>query len=268
MPDSLLKLSHKNLNLVVDAGYGGHVREFSLEGNNALAENTPAFGSTYWPSPQSAWGWPPLPALDNSSYSVLNYNSIIEIQSRVCTQTMLQLTKRFFFLGDVLRVEYDLKNCAERTVRYAPWEITRLRGGLTFYKSDDDILEHSTASVERLEGCLWHTYQPENQKENQKLFGNNSHGWLANVSRELLLIKHFNRVPSELIAPGEAEVEIYAHGDFENAYIEMEQQGEYSEINPGHTLAWSVDWELLRVPVGLSIDVGSKELVQFVELKR
>ena len=103
------------------------------------------------------------------------------------------------------------------------------------------------------EGHCWlHEYHVEKQKgENQKSFASGSDGWLANVFDGLLLIKRFAKVPLEREAPGEAEIEIYAHGDAAHPYIEVEQQGNYQTLTPGQSSSWTVQWDLLPAPAEL-----------------
>src|SRR4051812_24478711 len=57
-----------NLTFEVDAKAGGRVSTFKIDDKDFLSGkniNSDNWGSTFWPSPQSAWGWPPLAELDN-----------------------------------------------------------------------------------------------------------------------------------------------------------------------------------------------------------
>lgn len=265
MLEQLICLHEPPLKLCVDANLGGHVIEFSLNGTNALATDTPAIGSTFWPSPQQAWDWPPPPALDNAPYKVLQKTPAIQLMSSVCAITGLQLSKSFSLSAEELVVQYTMINPGDTELRYAPWEITRVGGGITFYRSDDPILDISSGSVIAEGGHVWHEYQPQLQQQNEKVFGNGSSGWLANAYNGLLLIKQFQPVPTADIAPGEAEVEIYGHGDEEQPYIEVEQQGRYQTIAPGEQVHWQVKWRLLTIPEELEVKVGNPQLLQLVE---
>src|SRR5262245_66441315 len=61
-----------DLKMVVDAGRGARITEFSLGGTNALVirDDSANYGSTYWTSPQSTWCaagtgcWPAPPEVD------------------------------------------------------------------------------------------------------------------------------------------------------------------------------------------------------------
>jgi hypothetical protein len=244
MSSKRLVLESAPFQLVVDANLGGHIVEYNLHGQNCMISGRPEIGSTFWPSPQSAWGWPPPNALDKGSYEIKDIADGILIKSSVCEQTHLCVEKEFHLYPDHLSVAYTLHNCGDKPVQYAPWEITRMGGGLTFYASDQAILPLSTGKVEMEKGVIWHDYHPEQQTHHEKIFGNGSSGWVANAYNQLLLVKKFIPVPSEWVAPGEGEVEIYAHSDLNNRYIEMEQQGRYQHIPPTGSVRWQVMWYL------------------------
>ena len=66
------RLEFGRLAVEVDADDGGRIVEWSLDGWNAIAskaESPVAYGSSFWPSPQSDWGWPPPPELDRMPWT-------------------------------------------------------------------------------------------------------------------------------------------------------------------------------------------------------
>lgn len=264
MLDSLICLQEAPLKVCVDSNLGGHIVEFSLEGDNALATTGPEIGSTFWPSPQQAWGWPPPNTLDKAPYTVKQGGQPLILESAVCEITGLRVRKSYELSSTHMLVTYTMVNESDKPVSYAPWEITRIYGGLTFYKSDQAPLPVSTGTATELGGFIWHEYQPHNQEQHQKVFGNGSSGWLANAFNGLLLIKQFDPVPAPDVAPGEAEIEIYAHGDLQQPYIEMEQQGRYQTVAPGAEVQWQVRWHLYRLPKDVELKVGNKALPALV----
>lgn len=266
MTNSLYCLQQAPLKLCVDASMGGHIVEFSHAGANALATSGPEVGSTFWPSPQHAWGWPPPNTLDKAPYTAVQRGPFIEMLSAVCERTGLQLKKGFSLESGRLQVEYTMINASEKPLTYAPWEITRIRGGLTFYQSAEPLLALSTGSAVHANGCIWHHYRPEAQTQNEKLFGNGSSGWLANAHDGLLLIKQFAPVHPSDVAPSEAEIEIYGHGDVQQPYIEIEQQGRYHTLLPKEELQWRVTWYLARLPEQVEVEVGNPRLSQMVDM--
>lgn len=265
MPSLMLFLEEGPFRVAVDPNLGGHVIEYSINGRNALAENKPAIGSTFWPAPQSEWDWPPPATLDNEPYSILRQGDELVLVSGVCKQTGLSVEKRFQLHRGRLSATYTMRNEKDVAVQYAPWEISRVTGGITFYQSATAPLEHSTGRMELVSNVFWHVYQPEKQLINEKIFGNGSAGWLANLNNGLLLVKQFDPVPAELTAPGEAEVEIYGHGDVFNSYVEVEQQGAFSVIPPGEQISWKVIWHLAEWK-GSSVSIGDENLVEAAKM--
>lgn len=260
------RLANSRLALSVDAALGGRITEFSVRGRNALTTAAPEIGSTFWPSPQQAWHWPPPAALDRNPYTVLSGGSELCLQSAVCDVTGLQLEKTFRLEEFVAVIGYRLTNQNDQANRWAPWEITRVDGGLSFCRAPT-VLLNSSLPVHQLNSCIWHDYRVQNQAgENQKLFANHSGGWLANVHRGLLLVKRFAPIGSaDWVAPGEAEVEIYAHGDVLNPYVEIEQQGAYQELQPGQSLVWQVEWFVSELSDEFNCELGSEDLLNAVE---
>lgn len=263
---SLLRLEQEALTLCVDASFGGHVTEFSWHGQNALSTSGPAVGSTFWPSPQSSWGWPPPPVLDNQPYDYQVEPNVLILTSQVCPKTGLQVRKHFALShpSNSLVVTYTLINASEQSCQYAPWEITRIPGGVTFYQSKQAPLAISSLSYVHEKAVVWHQYQPELQSGHQKLFGNGSSGWVANAYNGLLVVKQFEPVPVHQVAPEEGEVEIYAHGGLGHTYIEMEQQGRFQVLAPGESLDWPVRWWLQPLPEHTEYRAGSAFLLNEV----
>jgi len=51
----------------------GRITSFLVDGRNFLTDDkvdSLNWGSTFWPSPQSDWDWPPPAAIDNEPYTV------------------------------------------------------------------------------------------------------------------------------------------------------------------------------------------------------
>jgi hypothetical protein len=251
--------------LLIDAEYGARIRIFSLDGTNALTEMAPQTGSTFWPSPQSVWGWPPPPKLDSEPYQATQTGSAWVFTSNPCPLTGLAVSKIARPVDGGFSLEYRLHNPGDKKLQYAAWEITRVDGGLTFYRAQMAPQANSTLPVTKINDSYWYDYRPAGFGKNLKLFANRSIGWLANANNGLLLKKIFSPVPVDQIAPGEAEVEIYAHGDDDNPYIEIEQQGAFVEIEPGATVAWTVMWKLAAIPQDISLIVGNEALLAMAE---
>ena len=246
--------------------YGGRILGFSIEGRNALLDTGIQTGSTFWPSPQSLWGWPPPPELDEHLYDVLGAtNTSVLLRSQPCAALGIQLYKRITASSHGFNVSYTIENVSDEIVTMAPWEISRIAGGLTFYSADTGPEGFSTCAVDFAVDHYWYRYCPEGLVGIPKIFSNNSGGWIANANNGLLLIKKFPSVDPQEIAPREAEIEIYAHADVKNPYIEVEQQGPFTAIMSGRRLEWGVEWALYQLPESLDVSVGSEPLLDFVE---
>lgn len=246
--------------LVVDAELGARITEFSINGRNCLTVSGPQIGSTFWPSPQEAWGWPPPAVLDSMPYAASQQADAWVFTSNPCPDTGLVLAKVVAPQPKGFTVTYKMHNPGEAPLRYAHWEISRIDGGLTFYRAKSAPLANSNLVVVAKGDVYWHDYTPAGEEQNLKLFANNSDGWLANLNNGLLLKKTFPTIAEADIAPNEAEVEIYAHGDPANPYIEIEQQGAYVEIGAGETKSWTVVWSLEEF-ANAGETLGSEELV-------
>lgn len=258
-------ISNGRLQLDVAAELGGHITRFSLDGRNALLEEGPEMGSTFWPAPQSLWNWPPPVILDKGHYQLGEIDGDLQLISPVCPETGLQFYKTARLHIDRLSMEYCIANRNSVSVQCAPWEVTRLAGGITFYRSPQAPLARSSGPTRYIDGCVWHDYQPHRQIAHEKIFGNGSEGWVANANNGLLLIKRFEPLILASVAPDEAEIEIYAHAAAGVSYIEMEQQGPYKSLAPGERIRWCVDWYLAALPANMRPVAGDARLVAQVE---
>ena len=260
--------------LTVDPAYGGRVVSFSLAGHNVLAGREVVaagdlgmqnnFGSTFWTSPQSDWGWPPEEALDRSPYEAQVEGAVLALHSRAGEKTGYAVTKRF--RADAARkrvsIDYELVNVSA-TRPAAPWQVSRVRKayGVVFFPSEGDPVAPSTLESVRVDGVAWFDAALAPARDG-KLFHDGSEGWLAYTDGQYLLVKAFEDVARSEQAPGEADVELYVNDLYD--YMELEVQGRYQAPAPGARATWRVDWYLRRLPERLEARVGNPELVRFV----
>src|SRR6266851_2556314 len=109
--------SSGNIALEIDPRVGGRVVAFSLEGRNFLTgtEADPNnYGSTFWTSPQSDWGWPPPPEIDNLPYSSAILGKKLVLTSATNQKMGLSVTKTFSFDATTssVTIEYAVTNHA------------------------------------------------------------------------------------------------------------------------------------------------------------
>ncbi|BCE01537.1 DUF4380 domain-containing protein [Marinicellulosiphila megalodicopiae] len=262
---TILTISNNNLSMGISTS-GGRIVSFKIDDQESLVQQGIQVGSTFWPAPQSLWGWPPPAILDEEQYDVLEHSeTCIVLQSKADDKLAVKLQKILTCKKNGIEVTYKLVNISEKPNQMAPWEITRLEGGVTFYESSCQLESQSTCDIEQLGKYQWYDYQPELLADPvPKIFANESTGWLANAHKGLLLIKQFTPVEKCNVAPGESEVEIYAHQDAANAYIEIEQQGAFEVIESGESLSWSVLWCLSRLDKQVTIKSGNQLLIDHV----
>jgi len=246
---------------------GGRIMSFKSNEQESLVQKGIQIGSTFWPAPQSLWGWPPPKDLDEGEYRVIENNiDKIVMLSKVDEKLKVQVEKTLAAKGDDIEVVYKLINRSETSIKVAAWEISRLAGGVTFYDSTCELESQSTCSVQQIGRQQWYDYQPSLlTHEVPKIFANESNGWLANANNGLLMIKSFPKVAKKDVAPGESEIEVYAHQDAMNPYIEIEQQSQYVEIEPGESFSWPVLWSLLLLTDEHEVKLGNQVLVEAVK---
>jgi hypothetical protein len=266
--DGLHVLAWEDVALEVDAGMGGRVTALRLAGRNLLTGpdvDAGNFGSTFWTSPQSAWGWPPVPEVDHVAYRASIEGEAVVMRSARSASLGVEIEKRFSAdrARGALTFEYRIHNLGALPLQTAPWQITRVGpGGLTFYPSGEGVFPPSNLGVRDALGATWYDYDKAAITDHQKHFADGREGWLAHVDRDALLVKTFAAVPRSAHAPGEAQIEIYASPA--HTYVEVEAQGAYETIAPGEALTWEVVWLPRRLPALVPVAVGSKELLEHV----
>jgi len=261
------------LELVVDPSIGGRVTRFSRAGANILTGpevvadgegSTPnMYGSTFWTSPQSTWGWPPEVAIDSAPLPARVDGAVLELSSEAGEATGFSVRKRFWADADrnLISVEYTLQN-RRAEVPAAPWEISRVpREGLVFFAARGAALPQSSLASTLQDGIAWVDIATAPAADS-KLFQDGAEGWLAYVVQDLVLIKVFEDLSADAAAPGEAEIEVFVSG--KHAYVELEQQGRYELPAAGGGSSWQVNWLLERLPADLDARLGSPALVEWV----
>lgn len=256
----------------VNASRGGRIVTFALSGRNILtgpAVDPANFGSTFWPSPQSDWNWPPLPEIDSAPYAASLDGGVLSLSGAAATNLGLAVEKKFSAdrATGVVTVAYTVANRGSNARRVAPWEITRVAaGGLSFFpmgqggprKGPQDLLNTTIVN-----GVAWFAYDAAAITADQKLFADGLEGWIAHVDGDLLLVKSFTDTRPSQAAPGEAEIELYANAG--HTYVEVENQGAYVNLAPGAATTWTVRWMLRKLDLAATpATVGSASLVDLV----
>ena len=222
-------LAWDDVRLEIDAATGGRVTALRFGGRNLLSEpaaDAGNFGSTFWPSPQTAWGWPPLAEIDHGPYRAELEPAAIVMRSAINPALAVQVEKRFAADARRAAVVFDfaIHNRGEAPTRLAPWQITRVPpGGLSLFPTGTGAFPPSNLAVRQALGVTWYAFEAAAVTDHQKLFADGREGWLAHVDGDALLVKTFAPVPRAAQAPGEAQIEIYATPN--HTYVEVEAQG-------------------------------------------
>ncbi len=266
-------LGFGEVELTVDPSIGGRITSFSLSGENILTgpevvaggsgSDPNMYGSTFWTSPQSAWGWPPEHAIDAAPHRAEVADGALQLASEAGAATGYAVRKRFWTEAEreLIAIEYTLEN-QSATLPAAPWEISRVpKEGFVFFAASAPALPQSNLPSTFRDGVAWVDVALAPPADS-KLFQDGSEGWLAYVYRDLVLIKTFADTSADDVAPSEAEIEVFVSGLYE--YIEIEQQGRYAMPPDGADTSWRVNWLLKRLPAGLDASFGSAALVAWV----
>lgn len=256
--------------LVVVPAIGGRITRFSLNGQNILTGPEVVaggdgvlpdmYGSTFWTSPQSGWGWPPETAIDTAPHAAEIDGAVLALASEAGAATGYAVRKRFSAdaaTGQV-DIEYILEN-QRATQAAAPWEISRVpKAGLVLFPATAPALPQSTLPSTFSDGVAWVQLDGAPASDS-KLFQDGSEGWLAYVLGSVAFIKTFDDLAPADAAPGEAEIEVFTNG--RHGYAEIEQQGRYALPPVGGTASWRVSWALERIPDRVDATLGSQTLL-------
>jgi hypothetical protein len=250
----------------VDPDDGGRIVEFSLDGRSVIvpsSESPEAYASSFWPSPQSAWSWPPPVEFDKLPWTVAVEGKSLKLTSG--TSEKLGLSAQQRLTADpqhgALSIEFQIKNQGNSARKVAPWQNTRVRPkGITFYPSHDQTYAQSSLKLKPTDGITWYVHDPSQVKDSLKSYGDGNEGWMAQVDADLLFVKVFPDVPRDAQAPEEGEIVIYVHNS--GRFVEMEQQGPYTELAPGQALTWPVQFVLQHIPKNIEVKPFNPQLVE------
>ena len=272
----VLVLEFDSLYFEVEPALGARISALRFDGKELLTSamvNAVNWGSTFWSSPQSDWGWPPPTAIDSDAYTPTIDTSSFHVVGKTANFAGKTLSMEKSFAADFQRnavvVTYTMHNTGSAPFSVAPWEVTRVAGGLTFFPTGDAQFTPGGSSplpVDAAGGVTWFdgaAHPPDNAAK--KLNADGKGGWFAHVAGDLLFLKKFADVPLASQAPGEGDIEIFAQTAAGGGYIEMENQGAYTPIAPGASSTYTVTWFVRKLPANVTASVGSPSLLAFVD---
>ncbi|MDA3890873.1 MAG: T9SS type A sorting domain-containing protein [Salinivirgaceae bacterium] len=260
--DGKYKLEVANISFVITPEIGARFSSLKIDGTEILyiEEGSGNWGSSFWPSPQNDWLWPPPNALDTDPYTGGIIGKKIWLTSKTDEETNLSFSKTVY--GDLadnsINIEYVMINQKDEPQTYAPWEVTRVpSGGWAFFPAGDtDITGNMAESAITIGDYVWY----DNSSSIGSKFFSDSKGWLAHIDKKRnLFIKVFDDISIENAAPDEAEVEVYSGGN----YVELENQGAYKPIAANDSITWKVKWFVRQLPTNIDITFGNQSLIDY-----
>ena len=263
-------LSHGNIAITINPNLGARVTSAKLDNAEILLQERDDlvnWGATFWPAPQSRWNWPPPAAIHTGKYVSKIQGEKLIMESESDTTFGLRAIKTFAFGSEEnsVSIAYQIFNDSDSAQKVGPWEISCVpAGGIVFFPLGT-IPENtqSNMTMENVDGIGWFRFEADKLQPWQKIFNNASEGWLAHVTKGgVLFIKSFDKVASGNIAPGQGNVEVYVSKEFH--YMELENHGKYTLLQPGDSLSYQVKWFITQLPENVSGESFNKELVVLV----
>ena len=230
-------------------------------------------GSSLWISPENR-SWPQTRAPDFGVYSVSPVENGIHCTSRPDEANGLVYQK--MITADVMKQAYvhlyTIINESDSNLLLAAWEVTRHhKKGISLFPLGDTTApgtRYLDASIPMTvsDGMVWHEYdlsQKGHPVRSSKAILDGRDGWIAYVFEGYAVVKVFEDVDPMNIMQGDQDVEIYVDSGYD--YIEIEVLSEKTELAPGESLEWQVEWKILHIPADMDISPGSQELPAFIQ---
>ncbi len=231
------------------------------------------YGSSLWIAPQTRF-WPQPKTLDFGVYSVTEVEHGIRCTSQPDEENGLLYIKEIKAnaLKQAFVHSYTIKNESDSAILLAAWEVTRHpKKGISLFPLGDTTAagtRYLDASIPMTvsDGMVWHEYdlsQKGHPGRSSKAILDGREGWIAYVLEGYAVVKVFADVHPLDIMPGEQDVEIYVDSRFD--YIEIEVLSEKTELAPGESLEWQVEWKILEIPADMDMSPGSQDLPAFIQ---
>ena len=266
-------LEFGNTYLEVNPSMGSRIVDVHLKGGtNLLGGMGDNSGATFWPSPQSAWTWPPTAAasitnINDKPFTPSSDASSMSFVGTASAVAGISVTKKLSadLAKEAVVVDYTMIGTASGK-SVAPWEITRFpQAGVTFYPTGSTPVAGNGMGLPATTtgaGCTWLSAPSALPAADQKMNADGMGGWLAHAANGWVIVKKFSDAPATVAAPAEAEIEIYLSSA--SGYMEVEIQGAYGAIAQGAMVKWTVTWFVRQLPTGITATAGNQQLVDFV----
>jgi len=234
------------VSMTVDASKGAKILSYKYGDKEVLSQTRMpnSFGSTFWTSPQSEWNWPPVPEYDIKPYQAEVNGDKLILTGEKSKRFGYSVRKEFTTdaKDNAIVITYTIVNQSGETRKVAPWEISRVpNGGLIFFDAKEVTPANNMETMPFVyeKKAAWYTL--DESRKNRKINADGK-GWLAFCDNGLLFVKKFPDLKPAEPAPAEAEIQIYVNTG--KTFVEIEEQGAYTTLQPGEELSWTVRWYL------------------------
>ena len=247
LENSQYSITSADVTLVIDAAKGGKILSFKYKDQEVLNQGRfpNSFGSTFWTSPQAQWNWPPVPEYDTKPYTAEVKDNVLVLTGEKSERFGYRVGKKLHVCPNdgAIVITYTIFNESGETRQVAPWEISRVpNDGVLFFQADAVEPANNMKGLPFTfkDGIAWS--QMDEAPENRKINADGT-GWLAFNNGKVLFVKMFQDLAEGQAAPAEAEIQIYANPG--KTFVEIEEQGAYTTLQPGESVDWTVRWYLL-----------------------
>lgn len=244
--DGKYTITNGDVTMTIDASRGGKIVSYKYQDQEVLSQSRfpNSFGSTFWTSPQSDWNWPPVREYDSMAYEAGSESDSLVLTGQKSERFGMRIRKSFTAddKTGAITITYTIINESGQTRQVAPWEITRVpNGGMVFFQAKETVPANRMKGLPFTfeKGAAW--FVMDEDRANRKINADGK-GWLAFCDKGLMFVKKFQDLDPSQPAPAEAEIQIYANPG--KTYVEIEEQGAYTKLEPGDELSWNVTWYL------------------------
>ena len=271
LADGNYSIKYEDISYLIDPDLGGRIISAKLGESELLLQERDSlvnWGSTFWLAPQKLWNWPPPMAMHQAGYKAKIEGNHLQMISDIDEKFGVRAKKDFHYnrAKKCLEIQYTIINESDATVQYGPWEVTvvpAVGSSVCFALGDEPQGTRSNLAFEDHDGVGWYTYDHEKASAWHKTFNNAKEGWLAHINADrTLFVKKFDVIPSGNIARGQGNVEVYVSKDMR--YIELENHGRYTSLEPGASLTYKVSWYLSKLPEEISSKAYSEALLKLI----
>jgi hypothetical protein len=229
------------------------------------------FGHVIWLGPQSGfWNqqesvpqlrnqpWPPDPYWVYADYQVLEQSDdVLVLQGPVSPYSGLSFRKTYRLQGNSLMHEVEAVNGSGKTLKWGLWSNTRVASGIPVWvpaACDSGLRVESRfpGRVQwRLEDGFFRfdaeAFSNGQEEASAKAFLNPAKPCIVSFHDGGVFLKSFEPVAADLVAPGQAPVEIYhlKSRDGNPGFSELEFHGACSSLEPGQQMVLRETWTLI-----------------------